>query len=252
MKEVILLRFGEMFLKGKNYNFFAKTLYNNIKNAIKKYDCQIEKIAGRYLVTGFNDFNKDEVVSALTKIFGLVSLSIATEVNSTQEEILDFCKSIVINKNTFKVDVKRADKRFPMKSYEFAAGVGGVILKNNKNIKVDVHNPEEIVFVDIRESGKTYISYDKIPCAGGMPIGTAGKSMLLLSGGIDSPVACYQMAKRGLNINAIHFHSYPYTSEQARDKVITLAKLLTPYVGHLLKYKKIFTKIAMMNIWLFL
>ena len=243
MKEVILLRFGEMFLKGKNYNFFAKTLYNNIKNAIKKYDCQIEKIAGRYLVTGFNDFNKDEVVSALTKIFGLVSLSIATEVNSTQEEILDFCKSIVINKNTFKVDVKRADKRFPMKSYEFAAKVGGVILKNNKNIKVDVHNPEEIVFVDIRESGKTYISYDKIPCAGGMPIGTAGKSMLLLSGGIDSPVACYQMAKRGLNINAIHFHSYPYTSEQARDKVVTLAKLLTPYVGHINLFIVPFTEI---------
>lgn len=243
MKEVILLRFGEMFLKGKNYSFFAKTLYNNIKNAIKKYDCKIEKIAGRYLVTDFNDFNKDEVISALTKIFGLVSLSVATEVDSTEEAIIDFCKNIVINKSTFKVDVKRADKRFPIKSYEFASKLGGVILANNKGLKVDVHSPEEVVSVDIRESGKTYISYDKIACAGGMPIGTAGKSMLLLSGGIDSPVACYQMAKRGLNINAIHFHSYPYTSEQAKDKVISLAKLLTPYCGHINLYIVPFTKI---------
>lgn len=243
MKEVILLRFGEMFLKGKNYSFFAKTLYNNIKNAIKKYDCKIEKIAGRYLVTDFNDFNKDEVISALTKIFGLVSLSVATEVDSTEEAITDFCKNIVINKSTFKVDVKRADKRFPIKSYEFASKLGGVILANNKGLKVDVHSPEEVVSVDIRESGKTYISYDKIACAGGMPIGTAGKSMLLLSGGIDSPVACYQMAKRGLNINAIHFHSYPYTSEQAKDKVINLAKLLTPYCGHINLYIVPFTKI---------
>lgn len=243
MKEVILLRFGEMFLKGKNYSFFAKTLYNNIKNAIKKYNCKIEKIAGRYLVTDFNEFNKDEVIDTLTKIFGLVSLSIATEVESTQEAITDFCKGIVISKKTFKVDVKRADKRFPIKSYEFAATLGGVILKNNPGLKVDVHTPEEVVSVDIRESGKTYISYEKIPCAGGMPIGTAGKSMLLLSGGIDSPVACYQMAKRGLNINAIHFHSYPYTSEQAKDKVISLAKLLTPYCGHINLFIVPFTKI---------
>jgi len=243
MKEVILLRFGEMFLKGKNYSFFAKTLYNNIKNAIKKYDCKIEKIAGRYLVTDFNEFNKDEVIDTLTKIFGLVSLSVATEVESTPEAIADFCKNIVISKKTFKVDVKRADKRFPIKSYEFAATLGGVILKNNPGLKVDVHTPEEVVSVDIRESGKTYISYEKIPCAGGMPIGTAGKSMLLLSGGIDSPVACYQMAKRGLNINAIHFHSYPYTSEQAKDKVISLAKLLTPYCGHINLFIVPFTKI---------
>ncbi len=243
MKEVILLRFGEMFLKGKNYSFFAKTLYNNIKNAIKKYDCKIEKIAGRYLVTDFNEFNKDEVIDTLTKIFGLVSLSVATEVESTPEAIADFCKNIIISKKTFKVDVKRADKRFPIKSYEFAATLGGIILKNNPGLKVDVHNPEEVVSVDIRESGKTYISYEKIPCAGGMPIGTAGKSMLLLSGGIDSPVACYQMAKRGLNINAIHFHSYPYTSEQAKDKVISLAKLLTPYCGHINLFIVPFTKI---------
>ena len=243
MKEVILLRFGEMFLKGKNYSFFAKTLYNNIKNAIRQYNCNIEKIAGRYLVIGFNDFNKDEVIDRLTKVFGLVSLSVATEVENTVEAITEFVESIRISKKTFKVDVKRADKRFPIGSCEFAAKLGGIILKNNKGLKVDVHSPEEVVSVDIRESGKTYISYDKVMCVGGMPIGTAGKSMLLLSGGIDSPVACFQMAKRGLTINAIHFHSYPYTSEQAKDKVISLAKLLTPYVGHINLFVVPFTKI---------
>ena len=243
MKEVILLRYGEMFLKGKNYSFFDKTLFNNIKNVVKKHDCRIEKISGRYVVSGFNDFNKDEVISSLTKIFGLVSLSVATELSNDMAEIENFCESIRIDKKTFKVDVKRADKRFPLKSFEFAAKLGGIVLKNNRGLKVDVHTPDVIVSVDIRESGKTYVSYDKIACVGGMPIGTAGKSMLLLSGGIDSPVACFQMAKRGLTINAIHFHSYPYTSEQAKDKVITLAKLLTPYVGHINLHIVPFTKI---------
>jgi len=243
MKEVILLRYGEMFLKGKNYSFFDKTLFNNIKNVVKKHDCKIEKISGRYVVSGFNDFNKDEVISSLTKIFGLVSLSVATELSNDMSEIENFCESIRIDKKTFKVDVKRADKRFPLKSFEFAAKLGGIVLKNNRGLKVDVHTPEVVVSVDIRESGKTYVSYDKIACVGGMPIGTAGKSMLLLSGGIDSPVACFQMAKRGLTINAIHFHSYPYTSEQAKDKVITLAKLLTPYVGHINLHIVPFTKI---------
>lgn len=243
MKEVILLRYGEMFLKGKNYSFFDKTLFNNIKNVVKKHDCKIEKISGRYVVSGFNDFNKDEVISSLTKIFGLVSLSVATELSNDMAEIEKFCEGIRIDKKTFKVDVKRADKRFPLKSFEFAAKLGGIVLRNNRGLKVDVHTPEVVVSVDIRESGKTYVSYDKITCVGGMPIGTAGKSMLLLSGGIDSPVACFQMAKRGLTINAIHFHSYPYTSEQAKDKVITLAKLLTPYVGHINLHIVPFTKI---------
>ena len=177
MKEVILLRFGEMFLKGKNYSFFDKTLFNNIKNIVKKLDCKIEKISGRYVVFGFTDFNKDEVISALTKVFGLVSLSVATEIENDMSAIEKFCETIRIDKSTFKVDVKRADKRFPLKSFEFAAKLGGIILKNNRGLNVDVHSPEVVVSVDIRESGKTYVSYDKIMCAGGMPIGTAGKSM---------------------------------------------------------------------------
>ncbi len=232
MREVILLRFGEIFLKGKNHRFFEKTLLNNIKNVAKKYNAVAEKIAGRYIVYDFDQNDRDELVTRLTQVFGIVSLSVAKEVDTNIDTITDICKDIKITKDTFKVEVKRADKRFGMQSFEFAAEMGGVILKNN-NVKVDVHNPQEVVNIDIRENGKTYISHEKIPCVGGMPVGTAGKGMLLLSGGIDSPVACFQMAKRGLSINAIHFHSYPYTSQQAKDKVIELAKLLTPYVGHI-------------------
>ncbi len=232
MREVVLLRFGEIFLKGKNHRFFEKTLLNNIRVVAKKYNAIAEKIAGRYIVYDFNEVDRDDIVNQLSKVFGIVSLSVAKEVDTNIDDITAVCKDIRLSADTFKVEVKRADKTFAMKSYEFAAEMGAVILQNN-DIKVDVHNPSQIVNIDIRENGKTYISYDKIPCVGGMPVGTAGRGMLLLSGGIDSPVACYQMAKRGLTINAIHFHSYPYTSQQAKDKVIELAKLLTPYVGQI-------------------
>ncbi len=242
MREVILLRFGEIFLKGKNHRFFEKTLLNNIKNVAKKYNAVAEKIAGRYIVYDFDQNDRDELVTRLTQVFGIVSLSVAKEVDTDVDTITNICKDIKITKDTFKVEVKRADKRFGMQSFEFAAEMGGVILKNN-NVKVDVHNPQEVVNIDIRENGKTYISHEKIPCVGGMPVGTAGKGMLLLSGGIDSPVACFQMAKRGLSINAIHFHSYPYTSQQAKDKVIELAKLLTSYVGHINLFIVPFTNI---------
>ncbi len=243
MRKVILLRFGEIFLKGKNHSFFERTLLNNIRFITKKYDAKAEKTASRYIVYDFKESDLDELVEKLTKVFGIVSLSVAQEVDTDIDQITKIVEQIKIQKDTFKVEVKRADKRFPMQSFEFAAKMGGVILKHNTTKKVDVHTPQEVVNIDIRENGKTYISYQKIPCVGGMPIGTAGKGMLLLSGGIDSPVACYQMAKRGLQINAIHFHSYPYTSEQAKDKVISLAKLLTPYVCQINLFIVPFTKI---------
>lgn len=243
MRKVILLRFGEIFLKGKNHGYFEKVLLNNIKFVTKKYNAKAEKTASRYIVYDFEQKDLNELIDKLTKIFGLVSLSVATEVDTYIKNIEDVCKDIVIEASTFKVEVKRADKRFPIKSFEFASNLGGIILSKNPDIKVDVHSPEEVVNIDIRENGKTYISYKKIPCVGGMPVGSSGKGMLLLSGGIDSPVACYQMAKRGLSINAIHFHSYPYTSEQAKDKVISLAKLLVPYVGHINLFIVPFTKI---------
>lgn len=233
MKKSILIRFGEIFLKGKNYLFFENTLYKNIKWRLKKFDCELTRTAGRFIVENFEDDDLDDIIEAIKCVFGVVSLSVAYEIDTTLENIIDICKTIKLTEPTFKVEVKRADKHFEMPSNKLEALLGGIILENNPNSKVDVHTPKQEVFVEIRQNDKSYIYYEKIPCLGGMPVGTSGKAMLLLSGGIDSPVAGFLMAKRGLKIDAIHFHSYPYTSEQARQKVVDLAKIIKKYTGNI-------------------
>ena len=243
MAEVILLRYGEIFLKGKNFGYFEKILINNIKKIITPFDVQLIKTNGRLFVENFKDSDKQNLIEALTKIFGLVSLSIAQKVPSNVKDITSVIKKIKIESPTFKVETKRADKTFPVQSYIFSGDMGAIILENNKAAKVDVHNPQIIISIDIREDKNTYIYHTKIPCAGGLPVGCSGKTLLLLSGGIDSPVAGYMMAKRGLKIDAIHFESYPYTSEQAKQKVISLAQILKQYVGEITLYIVPFTKI---------
>lgn len=243
MKEVILVRFGEIFLKGKNYGFFEKMLFNNIKNSIRDINLKIQKSSGRIIISDYSENDSKKIIEKVSKVFGTVNLSVATEIDTNIEEIKNICSNIKIKTKTFKVETKRADKSFPVQSTAFSAQIGGIILSKNANVEVDVHNPETVVNIDIRENKKTYIYYDKIPCVGGMPTGTSGKVMLLLSGGIDSPVAGYQIARRGTTLSAIHFHSYPYTSEQAKEKVITLAKKLTNYVGNMNVYVVPFTKI---------
>ena len=243
MKEVILLRFGEIFLKGRNYSFFENTLLNNIRFRLRNYECKIENIWGRYLISNFSSLNKNKIIEELKHIFGLVSFSIAVEVDSNLKEILDFCKTIKISEESFKVETNRADKNLNFSSCDVSIKAGEIILNNNPNSSVDVHSPKQIVNIDIRQNGKTYIFYEKVPCLGGMPVGCSGKGMLLLSGGIDSPVAGYLMAKRGLSINAIHFHSYPYTSEQARQKVVDLANIIKQYTGNIKLFIIPFTKI---------
>lgn len=243
MKEVILIRFGEIFLKGRNYSYFENTLFKNVERRLKKFNLKLERISGRFLVSDFEAEDKDDIIEAIQTVFGLVSLSVAYEVETSVDTIKSACEKIKIKDKTFKVEVKRADKTFPIKSFEFAGELGGVILKNNPDVKVDVHSPQEIVYVDIRQNGKTYIFYDKVICLGGMPVGTAGRAMLLLSGGIDSPVAGFLMAKRGLCINAIHFESYPYTSEQAKQKVIDLANIIKKYTGNIRLFIVPFTRI---------
>ncbi len=243
MNEVILLRFGEIFLKGKNYAFFENTLFKNIKRKLKKYELSVEKISGRFLVLNFSEADKDKIIADLKTIFGLVSLSVAKEIDTSFDAIKSVCEQIKLDKKTFKVDTKRADKRFLLKSYEMSSKMGAIILANNSECVVDVHSPEQTVNIDIRDNGKTYIFYDKIACLGGMPVGTAGKAMLLLSGGIDSPVAGFLMAKRGLMLSAIHFHSFPYTSEQAKQKVIDLAHIIKNYAGDIRLFVVPFTKI---------
>ena len=243
MSEVILLRFGEIFLKGKNYLFFENTLIKNIKRRLKNINLNFEKIAGRFLISNFSSDDKNIIIEKLKTVFGLVSFSIAYEIETSLENITNICEKIVLKENSFKVEVKRADKNFNLKSFELASKMGAVILKNNKNAYVDVHTPKEKIYIEVRENSKTYIFYDKISCLGGMPVGTAGKGMLLLSGGIDSSVAGFLMAKRGLMLNAIHFHSFPYTSEQAKQKVIDLAHIIKKYTGDIRLFIVPFTKI---------
>lgn len=243
MSNVILLRFGELYLKGKNRGYFEKTLISNIKQALKNLPCVVVKSSGRYFVKDYDITIETQIINKLTKVFGLVSLSRAVEIDSDKQKIEQYISTIKLDTGTFRVSVNRADKDFPTKSNIFEQQLGGILLNNNKNLKVDLKNYETEVVVDIRENKKTYISTDKIKCQGGMPLSTAGRGLLLLSGGIDSPVAGYMIARRGLSLSAVHFYSFPYTSEQAKQKVITLAQKLTEYVGHIRLYMCKFTHI---------
>ncbi len=228
--KVILLRYGEIHLKGNNRRFFENALLKNIKSTLNGETFKLQHISGRYLITDYDEKREYAIIQKLVCVFGLHSISPAVVVENEPELILAECKKIsVIGK--FRVTTRRASKIFPIKSMQFSAMAGEVILDNCPNAVVDLHEPETVVNIDIRENGYTYISTQTIPCAGGMPVGTAGNGLLLLSGGIDSPVAGYFMAKRGMNIHALHFHSFPYTSELAKQKVITLAKLLSKYTG---------------------
>ncbi len=243
MKRVILLRFGELYLKGKNRGYFEKVLISNIKLSLKGIECKFYKVTGRYIVSDYDEIDETIIINKLTKVFGLVSLSVAIEVKTDVDTIKEYISKLKITAKTFRVSVTRADKTFPIQSNIFEKELGGLILKNNPTLKVKLKDFETEIVVDIRENGLTYILHDKIECEGGMPLGTAGKGLLLLSGGIDSPVAGYMIAKRGMSITGLHFHSFPYTSEMAKQKVISLAKLISPYCGRIKLYMCPFTKI---------
>lgn len=230
MNKVILLRYGELHLKGKNRGFFEKLLIKNIEEKLVGYNCKLNIYRGRYIVSDFDEQFISDIISELTAVFGLHSLSVGYETETSEENIIEACK-LFVRSGKFKIDTHRADKNYPLTSVEMSALVGEKLLELFSDIKVDLHNPDYIINIDIRETGKTYIFCDKIKCAGGMPLGSAGKGLLLLSGGIDSPVAAYMMSKRGLKLDAIHFFSYPYTSEAARQKVIKLAEKLKKYCG---------------------
>ncbi len=241
-EKVIIVRFGELYLKGKNRYQFENALVNNIRRALKDTNAVVQKITGRIIVSNIEE-NELEIKEKIGQVFGISSYSIATKFETSEQNIIDFCKTIKLSNTTFKVEVKRADKRFLIHSNDLEKMLGSIILENNSTVKVDVHNPLVKVDVDIRETGSTYVSFEKINALGGMPVGTAGSGLLMLSGGIDSPVAGFLMGKRGLNINAVYFHSHPYTSEQARQKVRDLAKIISKYTGKFILYEVPFTKI---------
>ena len=240
MNRIILIRFNEIHLKGGNKKYFVKLLYNNIKSALKGFECKIENIQNRLLIRDYTE--EDEIITNLKAVFGVHSISVALELDTNIELIKSYINTLKINK-TFKCEVNRADKTFPIKSNDFAAELGGIILENNSAARVDIHNPDVIVHVDIRENGKTFI-FDKIVYAySGLPLGENRDGLLLLSGGIDSPVAGFCMAKRGLRQDVLHFDSFPYTSPQAKEKVIQLAKTIKKFIGARFMYVCSMTKL---------
>ena len=229
MKKVLIIRYSEIWLKGKNRGFFERAFETNLARAIKDFSCTLIKQSGRYLVTEFEDYETDEIIDKLKKVFGAHTISLAYETDSDMDSIFEASKLICRETGTFKVESHRGDKKYPLTSVEISKKLGGMILSEFYNLKVDVHNPDFTVRVDIRERGKALVFGNYIEGANGMPVGTAGKGLLLLSGGIDSPVAGYMMAKRGMKIDCLHFHSYPYTNMQAKEKVVDLAKILSEY-----------------------
>lgn len=240
--QVLLLRYSEIHLKGANRSYFERSLMRNIKYWLAGIKFTLKQISGRYIVSDYNPELEPQIIEKLTKVFGLHTLTPAVCIPTSPEGIIEECKKIEVN-GKFRVSVTRASKIFPIHTIDFAAQLGGVVLDNNPNAKVDLHNYDTNIMVDIRENGYTYIGTKVIQCGGGMPVGTAGKGLLMLSGGIDSPVAGYSMAKRGMTVSALHFHSFPYTSELAKQKVIDLAKKLTGYLGDVDLYFISFTKV---------
>lgn len=235
MKRVILVRYGEILLKGLNRPVFENKLISNIKRAIHKLGkVRVNKSQARiYIEPDGEDYDFDEALSLLSKVFGIVSVSPVWKIDSDFESIKEY--SITMTKDlikregykTFKVETKRGDKRFPMNSLEISRELGAHILNNIPELSVDVKKPQFTLYVEVRDF--TYIYSEIIPAVCGMPLGTNGKAMLLLSGGIDSPAAGWMIAKRGVEIEAVHFYSYPYTSERAKEKVVELTRILTSY-----------------------
>ena len=231
MDKLILIRYGEIHLKGKNRRFFENALIKNINDNIKAYQHVFERAPARYIVSGYKPADENAIIDALTKTFGIHSISIAYECDSDMDKIAELAVSLSRDDGTFRVTTNRADKTFPLNSMQISREIGGRILEKKHSLAVDLFNPDFTVYIDLRENGKTFVYSETILCPDGMPVGCAGKGLAMLSGGIDSPVACYSMAKRGLKLNMLHFHSYPYTSEMAKEKVRRLAEILRPYTG---------------------
>lgn len=243
MENVIVIRYGELYLKGKNRDFFERLLIKNIRYKLKNFQCKLEVGRSRYLVTDYDSGLEKDILASLKQVFGIHSMSIAFKVSNEYSQILDCAASLAPKSGTFRVSVHRGDKRYPMTSIAIASKLGGDLLDKIPELQVDLHNPQNTIWVDVREDGTAYVYSEVINGLGGMPVGSAGKGLLLLSGGIDSPVAGYMMSKRGLSLDALHFHSYPYTSEMAKEKVVKLADTMRKTCGKINLYCVPVTKI---------
>lgn len=248
MKEIILLKYGEIALKGLNKNSFENILMKNIKYRLKKvgkFRCSKAQ-STIYVEPETDNTDLEDAVEALKKIFGIASICRVCvcdkNFDDICEKIVEYLQDVLPYARTFKVTAKRADKAFPMKSPEICSQLGGLLLEKFPNLTVDVKNPEVTVTVEVRDTN-AYVHAENIKGAGGLPIGSSGNALLLLSGGIDSPVAGYMMAKRGIHISAIHYVSPPYTSERARLKVEQLCDKMTDYCGNIAFFCVPFTEI---------
>ncbi len=251
-----IIKYAEIGLKGKNRYLFEDALVKQLGRVLAKCDGDffISKVAGRVYIEA-EDFDFDETVEAIQTVFGVTGICPAVtikrdnenhlpDLDGTAKAVIDFIAGVYPDRNkTFKVKCRRVDKSYPLDSMEMAAALGGKILDAYPEMKVDVHDPQILINVEIRE--KLNIFSEIIPGPGGMPIGTAGKAMLLLSGGIDSPVAGYMVAKRGVDIEAVYFNAPPYTSEKAKQKVVDLAGVIAKYTGNIKLHVINFTDIQM-------
>ena len=243
MYNVALIRYGEIVLKGNNRSKFEKKLVDNVKYALREEEVKITFSQARLYVEPVNPMDLDRIINKLKKVFGIVSISPAIKIGTDWEKIKETSVKLMMEENmgkTFKVEARRGDKSFPLQSMEIAREVGGYILSKIKGLSVDVNRPETLLSIEVRED--TYIYMEKIPALGGMPTGTNGKGLLLVSGGIDSPVAGFMLARRGVEIDALHFFSPPYTGVKAREKVIELCKIVSQYSGKINLYIANFTE----------
>ena len=250
MEKVILVRYAEIHLKGLNRPFFERLLVDRIKQALNPVHASVEREQGRIFIYGIPEESIPECTDRLCRVFGIHSISVACCVEKAWDavraaaiaEVEPFAKRA--DAPTFKCFARRSDKRLSMTSEQICRELGHEILEAYPNLKVDVHHPELPVTVEIRQNN-AFVYTGEVLGAGGMPVGSNGKAMLLISGGIDSPVAGYMIAKRGVMLDAVHFYSYPYTSERARDKVVELTKLVSRYAGRINLYLVPFTDIQM-------
>jgi len=236
MKEILLCKYGEIVLKGSNRRYFEDTLCKTLRHRAKKYGSfEITRSQSTLIIEPKDELaDIDGMFESTQKVFGIVGISRCAvcdkNMDAIRETVESYIPQFLYGKKTFKVVAKRSDKRFALDSMEIAREVGGYVLSACPFLRVDVHDPEIVVQVEIREFA-AYVHAGQFKGAGGIPVGTSGKALLLLSGGIDSPVAGYMMTKRGIQLEAIHFESFPYTSERAREKVFELARELSPYAG---------------------
>ena len=248
MNEMILIKLGELVLKGLNRRSFEDKLQANIHRRLHPFGQfrVYTRQSTTYVEPKDDTCDVHGAYEALKKVFGIVGLSLARPCEKDPDAILAACKEFLNDRlstaKTFKVETKRADKTFPMPSIKLSQYVGGELHEAYDNLEVDVHNPELTVYVEIRDYA-AYVHANPEPGAGGLPVGINGRAVSLLSGGIDSPVASYMIAKRGVALEMVHFFSYPYTSPEAKEKVIELARLLTPYCGRLTVHVVPFTAI---------